>query len=94
MAAMIVKHRVASFDTWKAVFDEMDPTRREHGWTGYEVYRDAADPNTVVIVNHMRDLDSAKRYGGSPALRSAMARSGVQGLPEIVFLDNAEAKNY
>jgi len=94
MATMIVKHRVASFDSWKVAFDEMEATRREHGWTGHEVYRDAADPSTVVIVNHMRDLDSAKRYGASPALRTAMARAGVQGLPEIVFLDSAEAKNY
>jgi quinol monooxygenase YgiN len=60
MATMIVKHRVASFDSWKAIFDEMELSRREHGWTGHEVYRDAADPSTVVIVNHMRDLDSAR----------------------------------
>lgn len=25
---MIVKHRVASFDNWKAIFDEMEASRR------------------------------------------------------------------
>jgi quinol monooxygenase YgiN len=94
MATMIVKHRVASFDSWKKVFDEMEATRREHGWTGHEVLRDATDPNLVVIVNHMRDLAGAKRYGGSPALREAMARGGVQGPPDITFLDDADIRSY
>lgn len=94
MATMIVKHRVASFEGWKKVFDEMEGLRREHGWTGHEVLRDAADPNVVVIVNHVRDLASAKRYGGSDVLRAGMARAGVQGPPDITFLDDADIKSY
>jgi quinol monooxygenase YgiN len=94
MATMIVKHRVANFESWKKVFDEMEGTRREHGWTGHEVHRDANDPNVVVIVNHMRDVAGGKRYGGSQALRDAMARGGVQSAPEITFLDDAEQKAY
>lgn len=94
MATMMVKHRVANFESWKVVFDSMEPVRREHGWTGHEVYRDATDPNMVIIVNHMRDLEGAKRYGGSPALREAMAKGGVQGPPEITFLADTEARKY
>ena len=94
MATMIVKHRVADFANWKKVFDEMEGVRREHGWTGYEIYRDATDPNVVTIVNHMRDLAGAKQYGGSPALREAMGRAGVQGPPEIAFLAEAETRSY
>jgi quinol monooxygenase YgiN len=94
MATMIVKHRVANWESWKKVFDSMQETRAQHGWIGHEVHRDAADPNLVVIVNHMRDLDGAKRYGSSPALREAMQRAGVQSAPEITFLDDAEKKTY
>jgi hypothetical protein len=94
MATMIVKHRVANFDSWKQIFDEMDASRRAYGWTGLEVYRDASDPNVVTIVNHVKDLARAKEYGGSPDLRAAMQKGGVQGVPEISFLDDAEAKKY
>ncbi len=88
MATMIVKHRVGNFDQWKTVFDSLANTRAEHGWTGTTVHRDAADPNVVVIVNHVKSLEDAKKYGGSPTLREAMAKGGVQGAPEITFLND------
>ena len=90
MATMIVKHRVANFDQWKQAFDSMDKVRKEHGWTGSTVHRDAADPNVVVIVNRVRDLEAAKRYGASEDLRDAMAKGGVQGMPEIQFLNDVQ----
>ena len=92
MATMMVKHRVANFESWKKVFDSMQAVRKEHGWIGHEVHRDAADPNIVVVVNHVRDIAGAKRYGGSDALRTAMQSAGVQGAPEISFLDEAAAQ--
>jgi hypothetical protein len=89
MAAMIVKHRVANFEKWKTVFDEMEGERKAHGWTGYTILRDASDANLVVIVNRMADLNEAKRYGGSPVLKSAMEQAGVISPPEIQFLNDA-----
>ncbi len=88
MATLLVKHRVANFDTWKTVFDEFDNVRRQHGWTGYSIHRDALDPNVVVIVNHVKDIDGAKKYGSSDTLKAAMAKAGVQGPPEISFLED------
>jgi quinol monooxygenase YgiN len=91
---MIVKHRVANWESWKKVFDSMQEIRQQHGWIGHEVHRDAADPNMVVVVNHMRDLDGAKRYGSAPALGEAMQQACMQSAPEITFLDDAEKKTY
>ncbi|MGZ3424101.1 MAG: putative quinol monooxygenase [Polyangiales bacterium] len=93
-AALIVRHRVANFDQWKKVFDGMTETRRAHGWLSTLVYRDATDPNMVTIVNRVRDLDGAKRYGSSPEIRDAMQRGGVQGPPEIHFLDESDEHAY
>jgi hypothetical protein len=89
-AALIVRHRVANFDAWKEVFDSMTDARRAHGWTSATVYRDAVDPNLVTIVNRVKDLDGAKRYGGSAELRAGMQKAGVQGAPEIFFLEEAD----
>ena len=94
MATMIVKHRVASFESWKKVFDEMSPVRAKHGWTGHLVLQDASDPNLVTIVNRMGTLAQAKAYGGSPELRAAMQRAGVQGPPEISFNEDAAEATY
>lgn len=94
MATMIVKHRVANFESWKKVFDEVEKNRRAHNWQGHSVYRDATDPNIVVVVNRMATVEDAKNYGTSPALREAMQRAGVTSAPEITFLDDVESKNY
>jgi quinol monooxygenase YgiN len=94
MATMIVKHRVKNFETWKGVFDSMESARKQHGWLGAAVFRDAADPNLVTVINKVRTLDGAKAYGGSPDLRAAMAKGGVDGPPEIHFLDDVEDRTY
>jgi hypothetical protein len=93
-AALIVRHRVANFDNFKKAFDSMIDVRRAHGWTSAIVYRDGADPNIVTIVNRVKDLDGAKRYGGSAELRAGMEKAGVQGPPEIFFVEEVEEKSY
>jgi hypothetical protein len=94
MATMIVKHKVASFESWKQAFDGMTQERKKHGWLGHIVLRDATDPNVVTIVNRVRTLDGAKAYGGSAELRTAMQKAGVLSAPEISFLDDAEELKY
>lgn len=93
-AALVVKHRVADFDAWKKVFDSMTPVRKKHGWLGHTVLRDAQDPNVVTIINRVKDLDGAKRYGASPEIKDAMKAGGVQGPPEISFLEEADELKY
>ena len=93
-AALIVRHRVANFEAWKKVFDSMTEIRRAHGWTSAIVYRDASDPNIVTIVNRVKDVDGAKRYGSSPELRAGMQKAGVQGAPEISFVEEIEERRY
>jgi hypothetical protein len=93
-ASLIVRHRVANFEAWKKVFDSMTDVRRAHGWTSAIVYRDASDPNVVTIVNRVKDLDGAKRYGASPELREGMQKAGVQGPPEVHFCEEIEDRAY
>ena len=93
-AALIVRHRVTNFDAWKTIFDSMTDLRQAHGWVSTVVRRDAADPNLVTILNRVKDLDGAKRYGSSPELRAAMENAGVQGPPEVIFAEEVEQRAY
>ena len=93
-AALIVRHRVANFEAWKTVFDSMTEVRRAHGWIATIMYRDATDPNLVTIVNRVKDLDGAKRYGASAELRAGMAKAGVQGAPDVTFVEEVEERKY
>jgi heme-degrading monooxygenase HmoA len=94
MAKAIVQHHVADYDTWFAVFNEHEAIRRKHGATGHSVNRDAADPNTVVIVNDFATLEGAQGFTQDPSLREAMARGGVEGAPQLWIVNEADARTY
>ena len=94
MPTMIVKHRVANFESWKNTFDSMKPVRAKFGWKSTRVLRDVTDPSLVTIINHVATLEQAKQYGASPELRAAMQNGGVQGPPEISFSDDAGDTTY
>lgn len=88
MATMIVTHRVSSFDTWKTAYDGHAPARNQAGFTGDTIHRDSNDPNLVTVVLKTNDLAAAKAFAGSSELRSTMEKAGVQGAPEIKFLND------
>ena len=94
MTKVIVQHHVADFDRWLPVFTEHGAVRRQHGATGHTIYRDASDPNTVVIVNDFATSDGAHGLAADPSLLAAMAKGGVDGPPQIWFMNEAEAKQY
>jgi hypothetical protein len=89
MATLIIKHRVASFDTWRQGFEAHAPERKKHGFTSCTVLRDTTDPNLLTCVLQAKDMTEAKTFLALPALRDAMQKAGVQGVPEISFCEQA-----
>jgi quinol monooxygenase YgiN len=94
MALMIVKLQVANYEVWKNAFDEVEEVRREYGWKKHELFQDAANPNTAVVVGHVKSLDRARQYLADERVKTVVARSGVQGPPEAWFLNEVEEKDY
>ena len=94
MASMFVKHRVADYGAWKAVFDEHETARRQAGFTAHSLHRDADDPNVIIIALRSNDIGRAKEFATSEDLRSTMQRAGVEGAPEIWFAEDVEDKRY
>lgn len=85
MATLFVRHNVGDFAAWKKVYDEIDTTRKALGVTSDGVYQADGNPNDVTVYHEFNTMEAAKAFAGSPDLRDAMQRAGVQGAPTIWF---------
>ncbi len=85
MATLFVRHTVADYQKWRAVYDEFDAKRRSMGVTGHGVYQLDGNPNDVTVYHEFATMDGAKAFADSTELRDAMQRAGVQGPPTIWF---------
>ena len=94
MISVIVQHEVSDYDTWKAVFDEHGTVRKQHGSTGYELYRSLDNPNDLTIVNHFPSREQGEAFAADPSLPEAMQRGGVIGQPRVSFVGEPEIVDY
>ena len=88
-AAMIVSYQVADFDAWKAVFDDNEQGRIDHGYLGHHVNRAEGDPNSLAIYLAVEDVDRAKAYVTSDELKSLIEKAGATSQPEIMWMTPA-----
>lgn len=89
MATLMVKHAVADYESWRAVYDEAASIRAQYGCTDDRVIRDASDPSQVLVLHEFPTLEDARSFAGDPALAAAMARGGVVGTPVLEFYEPA-----
>ena len=85
MVRMFVRHKVADYGAWRAVYDALDPVRVELGVSGHEVFQAVGDPTDVTAWHDFSSQDAAEAFASSPQLREAMQQAGVQGAPDIWF---------
>ena len=89
MASMLIQHQVKDFAAWKKVFDSAIDLRTSNGELSAQVYRDASDPNSITTINKWDSLENAQKFAHSPELKAAMEKAGVEGPPNIYFLNEA-----
>jgi heme-degrading monooxygenase HmoA len=85
MTQMYVRHKVADFEKWKKVFEEVEPFRQKMGSSGSHVFRNNSYPNEVLVITDWDNKDQGVSFGNSPELKEAMGRGGVMGAPAISF---------
>ena len=90
MPYMIIRNEIEDYARWKPIFDDHGPTRAEFGSTGYQLMRSVDDPNELLMVFEVRDLDRAKELVFSDDLREKMQDAGVAGQPNFYFLEEVE----
>jgi hypothetical protein len=90
MPYLLVRHKVQDYAAWKPVFDKHGATRRRSGSKGGYLFRNATDPNELVILLEWGDLEQARQFAQSEGLRPAMQRAGVADQPDVYFLEELE----
>jgi uncharacterized protein (DUF1330 family) len=87
---MLVRHKVEEYAKWKPEFDEHGATRKAIGSKGGYLFRNIDDPNEVVVLIDMVDLQKAREFVQSEDLREAMQKSGVADQPDVYLLDEVD----
>jgi heme-degrading monooxygenase HmoA len=90
MPYLLIRHKVEDYAKWKPLFDEHGATRQANGSRGGQLFRNANDPNELVILFDWDDLEQARQFVQSEDLRQVMQRAGVADQPDLYFLEAVE----
>ena len=90
MPYLLVRQKVTDYEQWKSAFDAHSLTRQTHGSRGGQLFRNASDPNELVVLLEWDVLEQARQFAQSEELREVMQRAGVVDHPTISFLKDGE----
>jgi len=77
MTTAIVLHRVADYDAWRPVYDNLDDTRNAGGVTHQEVLRSQDDADFVIVRHDFLNRAAADAFFAGTELKHAMTEAGV-----------------
>ena len=87
MVHVFIRHKVADFNRWKAVFDSAYEMRRSGGELSARMFLSQGDPGKLELLCEWDTLDRARQFFEQPVLKSAMQQAGVVGVPEVEFME-------
>ncbi len=90
MPYALIRHEVEDFKRWKQVFDEHAPNREASGSKGGYLFRNADDPDELLILFERDDLENVRRFGQPDELREKMQQACVADRPDFYFLEEVE----
>ena len=90
MPYMLIRHKVKDFAKWKSVYYEHADVRKDGGSKGAHLFRNADNPNEVLILFEWENLDKARKFAQSENLQQKMQEAGVSEKPDIYFLEKVE----
>ena len=90
MPYLLIRHKVTDYERWKSAFDAHSITRQAAGSRGGQLFRNASDPNELVVLLEWDVLEKARQFAQSDELRGVMQRAGVVDHPTFSFLKDGE----
>jgi hypothetical protein len=91
MVHVLIRHKVADFGRWKEAFDSHLSNRKRAGETGCHVFNSVEDPHEIVVLLDWQTIEEARKFMGSDDLKQRMQSAGVQGTPDVQYLEDARA---
>ena len=82
---MIVTFSIKDYDSWRPVFNAAAPERAKDGIGKAQVYRNADQPNDLLVVFEVASEKSGNAWMSSPQVRAAWVKGGVIGTPTYRF---------
>ena len=86
MIKMLTKFEVEDFSKWKAGFLAAESITISAGAKSAQAFQSTDNPSMVVVITEWDNLEKAKTFSQSPALREAQQKSGVLSKPEVFEL--------
>jgi hypothetical protein len=77
--------KVKDYGTWRSAYDGREKSRVSAGIANGRVFRNAEDPNDVVILQDVADAARARFWLGSDDMKAAPLTNGVVGAPNVRF---------
>lgn len=81
MVYLLVRHKNKDYEKWKTVFDGHGATRKTSGSKGGRIFRNADNPNEMVIIFEWDSLERARKFAQLQDLKTPV-RSGI-GIREV-----------
>ena len=94
MTTILVRHKVQDYEKWKSTYDTLDSFHRSYKVKSAQIFRNADNPNEVVVLTEMDNIDDARQFAQSDGLKSAMQNAGVADQPDVYFLDQAGSRSF
>jgi heme-degrading monooxygenase HmoA len=91
MIHVLIRHTVADYGRWKEAFDAHLSSRKRAGETGCRVFHNMEDPHEILVLLDWQTAEEARKFVNSDDLRQRMRDAGVQGNPEVQYLEDARA---
>lgn len=86
MIKMLTKFEVEDFSKWKAGFTAAESIRTAAGAKSAQAFQSTDNPHMVIVITEWDNLDTAKAFSQSPALREAQQKAGVLSKPDLFEL--------
>ncbi len=86
MPALLIRHRVADFATWRRQFERDANGRRANGGQGERIFRSSEDRTELWLLLEWDDLLRARQFSQSPDLIAFLRRAGVIDRPDYWYL--------
>jgi hypothetical protein len=87
MPYLMIRHKVADFAQWKPLYDAHHSARAAAGLSDRLILRGLDNPNEIVLLFEVADVNKARAFVTSPGLRVAMEKAGVVDRPDFHLLE-------